>query len=71
MRSEPAGSEAYGQGQRDKVNNTAAAEHGVWTDVCQQGKGYGVDVAPVSLVDQSSGLQRHRLVYQLHILDKF
>lgn len=36
-----------------------------------RGKGYGVDVAPVPLVEQSSGLQRHRFVYQLHILNKF
>lgn len=40
-------------------------------NVRQWGKGYGVDVAPVPLVDQSSGLQRYRLVYQLHIVDKF
>lgn len=34
-------------------------------------KGYSVDIAPVSLVDQSSRLQRHWFMYQLHILNKF
>lgn len=34
-------------------------------------KGYSVDIAPVSLVDQSSRLQRHWFMYQLHILYKF
>ena len=34
-------------------------------------KGYSIDIAPVSLVDQSSGLQRHWFVYQFHILNKF
>lgn len=34
-------------------------------------KGYSVDIAPVSFVDESSRLQRHWFVYQLHILNKF
>lgn len=34
-------------------------------------KGYSVDVAPVPLVDESSRLQRHWFMYQLHIFNKF
>lgn len=34
-------------------------------------KGYSVDVAPVPFVDESSRLQRHWFMYQLHIFNKF
>lgn len=34
-------------------------------------EGYSVDVAPVPLVDESSRLQRHWFMYQLHIFNKF
>lgn len=34
-------------------------------------KGYSVDIAPVSLVDQTPRLQRHWFMYQLHILNNF
>lgn len=46
----------------------------LWHDVIQAfhmqlRKGYSIDIAPVSPVDQSSWLQRHWFVYQLHILN--
>lgn len=34
-------------------------------------KGYSIYVAPVPLVDESSRLQRHWFMYQLHIFNKF